>query len=94
MILYVMLSGQPPFAGKRDEEVLAKVKKASWTFNGTIWKSISDEAKDLIEKLMDKNPETRITALDALQHPWIKKYVSQKPNEKQKVKALAGLASF
>ena len=41
-------------------------------FSGSDWSKISKEAKDLILKLLDKNPNNRISAFDALQHPWIK----------------------
>ena len=38
VIVFVMLSGKPPFAGKKDEEIIAKVKKGVWSFNDPIWK--------------------------------------------------------
>lgn len=57
VILYVMLSGSPPFRGETDAEVMKKVEKAKWNFKDEddIWPTISSEAKDLVSKLMEKN---------------------------------------
>ena len=65
VILYVMLCGLPPFGGA-NRDILDQVKEGSWTFKGHIWEEISDEAKDLVTKLMTKDPKKRITALSAL----------------------------
>lgn len=54
VILYIMLCGSPPFGGE-DDEIIAKVKKGVWTFNSSKWDTISDEAKDLVKSLMQKN---------------------------------------
>ena len=50
---------------------IKKVKVGSWDFRGTIWDTISEQAKDLISCLLKKDPEQRLSAVDALQHPWI-----------------------
>ena len=82
VILFIMISGSPPIKGVDDDEILAKVKKGTWSFpQNEIWDEVSVEAKDLISKLMEKDPNQRISATEALKHPWILKQV-HKPFDK------------
>ncbi|XP_027343882.1 calcium-dependent protein kinase SK5 isoform X2 [Abrus precatorius] len=67
VILYILLSGVPPFwAGIFRQILLGKLD-----FQSEPWPSISDSAKDLIRKMLDQNPKTRLTAHQVLRHPWI-----------------------
>ena len=75
VILYIMLCGRPPFNGATEEQIIARVKQGVWSFKGEIWSDISDSAKDLIEKLMTKDVNRRLSAVQALAHPWIKSKV-------------------
>ena len=93
VMLYIMLCGSPPFNGS-DDQIIAKVKKEPLVFRGQVWQSISEEAKDLVEKLMDRDVESRLTAVDALSHPWIEQKVQKKFNEKLASKAVASLSNF
>ena len=52
VILYIMLSGYPPFHGEDDMEVFQKVINYDYDFEDEVWYQISDEAKDLVSKLM------------------------------------------
>lgn len=71
ILLYNMLSqGQFPFKGNRAEEIFQNIKKQPLLFDGLIWNSISDSAKDLIRKLLVKCPDARIDILEALKHPF------------------------
>ena len=71
VIAYMLLSGTPPFKGRRDREVLAAVRKGKYTLSGPRWDSVSDFAKDFIRKLLVYNPAKRMTAEMALKHPWL-----------------------
>jgi calcium-dependent protein kinase len=73
VIMFILLCGYPPFYGDTDAEVLRKVREGVFTFNPTDWKSISDDAKDLIRKMLQFNPKDRFTAEQALNHIWVKK---------------------
>lgn len=75
--MYILLSGKPPFYGDDDKEILSSVKNGSYTLSGAEWKNISNEAKDLIKKMLIYDPNQRITAEAALNHPWIKKKVNE-----------------
>ena len=88
MILYIMLCGKPPFRGSEE------VKKGELDFKKhEIWHSISEEAKDLVSKLMDRDVNTRLTAVEALAHPWIAKTRSSY-NKDLAQKAISNLAAF
>lgn len=71
VILYVLLSGVPPFNGETDEEIFEEVKKKKYSFPDEQWKNISSEAKDLIKKMLCP-PDKRLTAEQVLNHPWVK----------------------
>merc|ERR1740121_1074411 len=66
-----MLCGYPPFYGQSDQEVLAKVRLGTLTFREADWKSISEDARELVRSLICKDPQERLTAERALRHPWI-----------------------
>lgn len=68
------MSGTPPFNGKTDAEILDNIKTGVFNFSWPGSTNVSSEAKDLIVNLLDMNVKTRITAQDALDHSWLKKY--------------------
>jgi calcium-dependent protein kinase len=78
VILYMLLSGTPPFDGFDDQSILQKVKIGKYNLEGETWDIISNEAKDLINKMLTYSPENRITAEDALKHDWFKKFLKFK----------------
>lgn len=74
VILYILLCGYPPFNGATDEQIIKNVKRGIFHTDEEEWSSISPEAIDLVTLMLKFNPADRISAADALQHPWIKKY--------------------
>jgi len=72
VIMYVVLCGYPPFYGETDADVLAKVRLGNFSFNAADWKSVSEDAKNLIRMLLKMNPRDRYTAEQALNHVWVK----------------------
>jgi len=72
VIMYVLLCGYPPFSGRTDQEVLARVKQGSFSFEAKDWRHISEDAKSLIRGLLQMDPMKRTTADQALNHDWIK----------------------
>ena len=74
VILYILLAGKPPFGGKNDQEVIKNVLKGVYDLNGIEFDRISDNAIDLIRKLLVVNVNERITAEQALNHQWFKDY--------------------
>ena len=72
--MYILLSGEPPFNDLKadNEAIMRKVEKGKYDITKGVWKGISKEAKDLINKLLTYAPDSRISAEEALQHPWIR----------------------
>ncbi|CDJ28906.1 uncharacterized protein EMH_0045050 [Eimeria mitis] len=80
VILYILLSGCPPFNGANEFDILKKVEKGKFTFDLPQWKKVSEPAKDLIRKMLAYVPTMRISARDALEHPWLKSTERQTDN--------------
>lgn len=80
VIMYVLLCGYPPFGGRTDQEVLARVRQGSFTFEAKDWRHISEDAKSLIRGLLKMDPKERMTADQALSHDWIKLKAPRAPN--------------
>ena len=74
VILYYILCGYPPFQGSNDKEISDLVIKGNFDLNGHGWDKISDEAKDLIKKMLTYDIEKRISAEEVLKHPWFEKF--------------------
>ncbi|AEE82418.1 putative calcium dependent protein kinase [Arabidopsis thaliana] len=72
VILYILLCGVPPFWADNEEGVFVEILKCKIDFVREPWPSISDSAKDLVEKMLTEDPKRRITAAQVLEHPWIK----------------------
>jgi len=51
--LYILLSGRPPFDGKDDDAIIAKIKKGEFSFSSSNWVSVSSEAKHLIRRMLE-----------------------------------------
>jgi calcium-dependent protein kinase len=66
------LCGYPPFSGKSSKDVLAKIKRGKVEFDFNDWKHISNEALDLIVKMLTVDIADRISIDDALEHKWFK----------------------
>ena len=69
--MYILLCGFPPFGGQTDDQILKRVSVGRFSFPSPEWDNISFEAKDLISKMLNVDYSRRITAVDALQHPWL-----------------------
>ena len=77
VIMYVLLSRKPPFAGENTDEILEKIKKGEYDLESHPFDTISASAKDLIQKLLTKDVNQRISAVEALNHPWLKEQKSK-----------------
>ncbi|KAL2334595.1 hypothetical protein Fmac_015808 [Flemingia macrophylla] len=71
VILYILLSGMPPFWGKTKSRIFEAVKAASLKFPSEPWDRISESAKDLIKGMLCTDPSQRLTAQEVLDHCWM-----------------------
>ncbi|KAL5778273.1 hypothetical protein ACOSP7_011199 [Xanthoceras sorbifolium] len=72
VILYILLSGVPPFWAETEKGIFEAVLEGNLDLQSSPWSSISGSAKDLIRKMLTRDPMRRITAAAALEHPWLK----------------------
>ncbi|XP_050790918.1 myosin light chain kinase, smooth muscle-like [Gopherus flavomarginatus] len=73
VICYILLSGDSPFQGNSDMETLHNITAAQWEFDEETFSEISQEAKDFISQLLQKDSRCRLPSDQALAHPWLRK---------------------
>lgn len=71
VVMYIMLSGKVPFPGRNEAEIIKNVIKGEFHFKHPAFDQVSQECKDLIQKCLIKDNLARLSAQDALNHPWI-----------------------
>ncbi|XP_031845216.1 calcium/calmodulin-dependent protein kinase II isoform X29 [Nomia melanderi] len=71
VILYILLVGYPPFWDEDQHRLYAQIKAGSYDYPSPEWDTVTVEAKNLINQMLTVNPSQRITASEALKHPWI-----------------------
>ncbi|KAF6168112.1 hypothetical protein GIB67_011497 [Kingdonia uniflora] len=72
VILYILLSGVPPFWAETENGIFDAIIEGEIDFESPPWPSISNSAKDLVRKMLTKDPKKRITSAEVLAHPWIR----------------------
>ena len=70
VLTYIMLCGEPPFKGKSNNEIFMKIIKEPIKFNPYKWNNLSENSKNFIKNLLNKDPNKRPTAMEALGHSW------------------------
>ncbi|XP_076654850.1 calcium/calmodulin-dependent protein kinase II isoform X14 [Halictus rubicundus] len=71
VILYILLVGYPPFWDEDQHRLYAQIRAGSYDYPSPEWDTVTPEAKNLINQMLTVNPSKRITASEALKHPWI-----------------------
>lgn len=71
VILYILLVGYPPFWDEDQHRLYAQIKAGAYDYPSLEWDTVTPEAKNLINSMLTVNPAKRITAAEALKHPWI-----------------------
>merc|ERR1712111_224680 len=73
VMMYILLSGYPPFSGRCDDcqlQLFKNIEQGKFEFPDKDWSHISAQAKDLIKRLLVKNAKKRLSARDVLRHEW------------------------
>ncbi len=73
VILYILLSGHLPFPGTNNDDIENLIRVGQIDFSHIEFKTVSEDGKDLITKLLCKDPSLRINCAQALRHPWFSK---------------------
>jgi len=73
VIVFMLLGGYPPFHSADATELISKIKKCDYSFRRDKWEHTTEYARDFIVKLLVSNPNDRMSAFQALEHPWMTK---------------------
>lgn len=76
-IVYLLLAGNLPFLGRSQKELFRKIVVGKYEFDEESFGGVSEEAKDLVAKMLVTDPDKRISAGEALRHPWLKQESSR-----------------
>ena len=71
VMIYIILSGNPPFKGRSKEDIFVAVTTANINYIDGVWGKISPQAKDFIKRMLIRDPKQRATAEELLKHDWI-----------------------
>ena len=93
-MLYILLSGKPPFDGANDTEITEKVLIGSYHFDDPIWRSISEDAKNLVKSMMTYDYNKRVSCRQALENKWFQNASSTQINADLMKESLKNLMNF
>lgn len=71
VILFILLGGYPPFYDESEPRLFRKIREGKPDYDDPVWKEVSDDAKDLLHKLLNVDPKKRLTVEKVLSHPWM-----------------------
>ena len=95
VVMYMLLSGEPPFDGNTNEEIMKNVEAGKVSYDGPEWEKASKNSIALLKKMLAYNPKNRITAEKALRDTWFKAYEKKKiTNTTQKLECIKNLRAF
>ncbi|XP_043791607.1 serine/threonine-protein kinase 17A-like [Apis laboriosa] len=80
VLLYVLLTGCSPFGGDTKQETFCNISRCRLDFPDDLFEDVSEEARDLMRKLMVKDPNERLTVTECLQHPWFAMFEDPRPS--------------
>lgn len=72
VMLYILLSGVPPFWAETEKGIFDAILQGHIDFESDPWPHISNSAKDLVKKMLTQDPAKRITSAQVLEHPWMR----------------------
>lgn len=94
IILYMLLTGKPPYKGTNSKSILSLIKSSPFIFTEDNYPHISAPAKDLLKKMLIIDPKQRISASEALNHPWLQSSLQVQGSFKDLTETLKSLAKF
>jgi calcium-dependent protein kinase len=81
VIMFALLSGHLPFVSDANETVFHKAIKGDYSFEHSVWDSVTEEAKDLITRMINVDLAKRYTAAESMQHEWFQKVTNEDTNQ-------------
>lgn len=89
VILFILLGGYPPFYDESEPRLFRKIREGVPDMNDPVWDEVSKEAKDLIMKLLDVDPKSRVTVEGVLEHPWMSPPASSPTSKKDLLRTMS-----
>ncbi|KAL4497962.1 hypothetical protein ABPG72_014819 [Tetrahymena utriculariae] len=86
IVFYLLITGSTPYNSETTTEIFEEIKKYQLTFDDPLWEKFSNECKDLLSKMLNPQPNKRISAQQALKHPWFEIQPLQVPQNLLKTK--------
>ncbi|XP_067139711.1 serine/threonine-protein kinase H1 homolog [Centruroides vittatus] len=71
VITYILLSGTFPFDAEQDSQIFKLILKGSFSMSNQVWENVSEDGKNFVRSLLQREPTSRLTAFQALEHLWI-----------------------
>ncbi|CAD8042862.1 unnamed protein product [Paramecium primaurelia] len=94
VILYILLSGTPPFNGRTDAEIQKSILNGKYSLEGEVWDIVSQQAKDLVTKMLQYDVQKRINAKQVLEHNWFQQQHQEKLDKQVVQGRLKNLMNF
>ena len=95
VVLHIMLVGYPPFNGENTKDIFIKIERQKLVLDPESWNSVSRTARDLVKRLLVKDPSKRLKISQALIHPWFAKINETQLGSRPSIlNCLANLSSF
>jgi len=94
VIVYMLLSGSPPFNGQSDSAIISKIKRGNFSFSGQRWNGISNDAKDFITCLLQHDQKDRPMSQQAMQHRWLQRLKPADDSENIDLDVLTNIKNF
>ncbi|CAD8135936.1 unnamed protein product [Paramecium pentaurelia] len=94
VILYILLSGTPPFNGRTDAEIQKSILNGKYSLEGEVWDIVSQQAKDLVTKMLQYDVQKRMNAKQVLEHNWFQQQHQEKLDKQVVQGRLKNLMNF
>lgn len=72
VMLYILLSGMPPFYGDNEQQIFDSILRNKVDFDTDPWPKVSAPAKECVRRMLERDPSKRATATEVLNHEWVK----------------------
>eukprot|EP00826_Nyctotherus_ovalis_P008806 TRINITY_DN12290_c0_g1_i6.p1 TRINITY_DN12290_c0_g1~~TRINITY_DN12290_c0_g1_i6.p1 ORF type:complete len:258 (+),score=61.15 TRINITY_DN12290_c0_g1_i6:1337-2110(+) len=92
--MYMLISGEPPFDGNTNEEIMQNVERGAVSYAGSEWNKASKESVALLKKMLTYDPNKRISAAEALQDGWFKRFEKKRTRSMQMLVCVKNLKAF
>ncbi|OMJ66055.1 hypothetical protein SteCoe_37240 [Stentor coeruleus] len=94
IILFILLTGKPPYSGRDDKTIINQLKHCPLNIKAEKYPTLSSNAIDLLQKLLILEPNDRISALEAISHPWVKSFRGHEEEQVNLAHTLENLKQF